>query len=190
MSERDTETGDEALPEALVEPTRGLSMIWLIPLVAVLIAGSLLFQDLRNRGKEVKIVLPTAEGVEAGKTQVRYRDVVVGTVQAVRLSESLSHIVIVAQMVRDADSVLVEGTRFWVERPRIGPHGISGLTTIVSGAYITLDPGDPKGKPQTRFKGLTEPPPTLRGDGTLQLSLTSERPVSYTHLTLPTILLV
>jgi len=177
MSERDAEPADEALPEALVEPTRGLSMIWLVPLVAVAIAGSLLYQDLRERGKQVEVSLPTAEGVEAGKTQVRYRDVVVGTVQTVRLSDDLSHIVIVAQMARDADPVLVEGTRFWVERPRIGPHGISGLTTIVSGAYVTLDPGDPKGKPKTTFEGLTEPPQTLRGDATLQLSLTSDREI-------------
>ena len=108
MSERDAEPADEALPEALVEPTRGLSMIWLVPLVAVAIAGSLLYQDLRERGKQVEVSLPTAEGVEAGKTQVRYRDGVVGTVQTVRLSDDLSHIVIVAQMARDADPVLVD----------------------------------------------------------------------------------
>jgi len=149
----------------------------LVPLVAILVAGVLLYRDLRDRGETVEISLPTAEGVEAGKTLVRYRDVVVGTVQSVRLSSDLNQVVLEAQMARDSDQVLVEGTRFWVERPRIGPHGISGLTTIVSGAYVALDPGDPKGKPQRHFVGLTDPPQTLRGNKGLALRLSSDVPV-------------
>lgn len=177
MTEREAERSAEEIPEAVVESGHGFSAIWLVPLVAIVIAGSLLFQDLRDRGEVVEVSFGTAEGVEAGTTTVRYRDVVVGTVQTVRLSDDLSHIVIVARMTRDANQVLVEGTRFWVERPRIGPHGISGLTTIVSGAYLALDPGDPKAKKKSAFVGLTEPPQNLRGEAGLRVSLTSEQPV-------------
>jgi len=178
MSEDKSETpGSSDLPEAMVERGQGFSSIWLVPLVAMLVAGALLYRDLRDRGETAEITLPTAEGVEAGKTLVRYRDVVVGTVQSVRLSAGLDQVVLEARMARDSDQVLVEGTRFWVERPRIGPHGISGLTTIVSGAYVALDPGDPKGKPQRRFVGLTDPPQSLRGNEGLALRLRSDVPV-------------
>lgn len=168
--EEQTET---ATPEALVEAERSFSAIWIVPLLAILIAAGLLYQSIEQRGAKVEISFSEASGVSAGKTSVRYRDVAIGTVEEVRLSEDLSHTVVVARIKRNAHQILVEGTRFWVERPRIGPEGVSGLTTLVSGAYLALDPGAPGGKRKLAFEGLADPPQILRDDPGLHLTLKS-----------------
>ena len=173
MSDQTPAPPERDIPEAVVEPGRGVSTIWFVPLIAAAVALSLLYKAIESRGESFKIYFETASGVEAGKTTVRYRDVVVGTVEGVRLSHDLTQTVVEARINPSAESVLVEGTRFWVERPRIGPHGISGLTTLVSGAYIALDPGPTTGKPLKHFKGLVDPPQNLRDDKGLRLTLTS-----------------
>ena len=174
MSDLEPNPTQDEIPEAVVVESRGLSWIWLVPLVAALVAGSLLYDTFERDGETIEISFGEASGVEAGKTKVRYRDVTIGTVNAVRLSGDLTHTVVEAQIDRSGDRVLVEGTRFWVERPRIGPQGISGLTTLVSGAYIALDPGTLGGKPKYQFEGLPDPPQVLKDDTGLHLVLRSK----------------
>src|SRR3954462_13907346 len=145
-------------PEAAVgRRRRRFSVVWLVPLVAAAIAAWLAVTTLREKGPTVTIAFKTAEGLEAGKTKVRYKDIEVGTVQDLRLSDDLKGVVAVAELRKQVEPFVTEGTRWWVVRPRVGASGVSGLGTLISGAYIGLDPG--QGKPALSFTGLEEPPP-------------------------------
>lgn len=146
----------DAVPDALVTTSRGISIVWLVPLVAAVIGIWLAYTTLQERGPTVTITFDDAEGLEAGKTQIKYKDVEIGTVDSVRLSEDLNHIVVTAQMVREAGAYMTEGTRFFVVSPRLGAGGVSGLGTLLSGVYIGVDPKP--GAPATSFVGLDEPP--------------------------------
>lgn len=152
---------DDALPEAQVTRRRGPSIVWLIPLIAGAIALWLGYTTLSQRGPTITISFQSAEGLEAGKTRVKHKDVEVGVVEEVAISDDLSQIMVTAEMVKNIQSHVNEGTRFWVVRPRVGAGGVSGLGTLLSGAYIELDPGG--GAPATTFVGLEEPPP-IRSD--------------------------
>ncbi len=152
----------DTLPEAEAAPHRRWpSVVWLIPLVAGAIALWLGVTTLQQRGPLVTITFDSAEGLAAGKTRVRYKDVEVGTVTAVDLTDDLSRVRLEARMDAGIAEHLNEGTRFWVVRPRIGASGVSGLETLVSGAYVALDPGP--GEPARAFEGLATPPP-IRSD--------------------------
>ena len=144
-------------PQAAVSKRRGISMVWLIPLVALLIGAFLGYRAYISQGPTITIGFETAEGLEAGKTKIRYLDVVVGTVDAVDIAPDLKRIVVTASMVPGASEYLREQTRFWIVKPRIGVGGVSGLGTLLSGAYIGLAPGD--GAAARQFTGLEEPPP-------------------------------
>ena len=147
---------DDAVPEAEVATSRGISIVWLVPLVAAVIGIWLAYTTLQERGPTITITFDNAEGLEAGKTKIKYKDVVVGTVEQVSISEDLKQIVVSAEMVKGAEAVIAEGTRFWVVSPRLGAGGISGLGTLISGVYIGIDPKP--GEPATNFVGLAEPP--------------------------------
>jgi paraquat-inducible protein B len=149
------------VPEVSVKTRRGFSIVWLVPLVAAVIAGWLAYKTVTEKGPEITISFKTAEGLEAGKTKVKYKDVEVGMVSEVRLSEDLSHIVVTAEMHKDAAPHLKSGTQFWVVRPRLTAGGISGLGTLISGAYVEMDPG--AGKSARAFTGL-ETPPVIKSD--------------------------
>jgi len=151
-----THSRSDAVPEAEVTTSRGISIVWLVPLVAAVIGIWLAYTTLQERGPTITITFDDAEGLEAGKTKVKYKDVEVGTVDSVRLSDDLKHIVVTAEMVKEAEAYISEGTRFWVVSPRLGAGGVSGLGTLLSGVYIGVDPKP--GAAATSFVGLTEPP--------------------------------
>jgi paraquat-inducible protein B len=113
-----------------------------------------------TQGPTVTLYFETAEGLEAGKTKVKYQAVDVGTVDSVTLRMEKPQVVVTCTFDRDIRSYLTEGTAFWVVRPRVGVGGISGLSTLVSGAYVTLVPGPPKGTKTLSFVGLETPPLT------------------------------
>jgi paraquat-inducible protein B len=146
----------DAVPEAEVKRSRGISIVWLVPLVAAVIGIWLAYTTLQERGPTITITFDNAEGLEAGKTKVKYKDVEVGTVENVRISDDLRHIVVTAEMVKEAESYMTEGTRFWVVSPRLGAGGVSGLGTLLSGVYIGVDPKP--GAAASEFVGLAEPP--------------------------------
>ncbi len=136
----------------------GLPWVWAVPIVALLIAGWLGYRQLTERGPSITISFETADGIEAGKTTVKYKNVDLGRVVKVGLSPDHSHALVTASMTRDAEALLRTDTQFWVVRPRIGASGISGLSTVVSGPYIGLLPG--KGTVGARnFAGIETPPP-------------------------------
>ena len=144
-------------PVAAVKRRSGISIVWVIPLVAAAIGLFLAYKAYTEKGPTITIAFDTAEGLEAGKTKLRYLDVEVGTVQQVELASDLRHIVVTAGMVPNAAEFLHTGTTFWIVKPRIGVGGVSGLGTLLSGAYIGLAPGE--GDAARVFTGLDEPPP-------------------------------
>jgi paraquat-inducible protein B len=161
LGDRHSTTELDDVPEVEVAARRGISIVWLIPLVAGAIAIWLGYRTLQEQGPTVTITFANAEGLEAGKTKIKYKDVEVGLVEHVTISDDLSRIVVTASMAKGAGRYLTDGTRFWIVRPRIGAGGVSGLGTLVSGAFIEVDPGN--GEPTTSFTGLEEPPP-IRSD--------------------------
>ncbi|WP_417214241.1 intermembrane transport protein PqiB [Alcanivorax sp.] len=149
-----------------------LSAVWLIPLLAALIGLWLVFSYLSSQGPVITLELEDAEGINAGKTAVKMRNVQVGVVESVSLSEDLSHTLLSVQMQADTERMLNSDTQFWVVKPRVGREGVSGLSTVLSGAYIELLPGNSSKKAKT-FTVKNSPPPEKTGDG-LFLKLISE----------------
>ena len=144
------------IPAAKAKQKRRLSVIWIIPLVALAIAAWLAYMTLSQRGPMISITFKDASGIEAGKTAVKYLDVDIGTVQTVRLSHDHTHVIVNARMSKDIADSLRTGTQFWVETPRVSAQGISGLGTLLSGPYIGMRPGG--GEKANEFKGLEQPP--------------------------------
>ena len=149
-------------PEPEIVRRRRFPLVWLIPIVASLIGIAMLVQSLRASGPRVSIEFDNAQGLTAGKTHVSYKDVVIGTVSAVSLSKDRTDVVATVDFTRDARDLLKDDTRFWIVRPQIGAAGISGIETLLSGVYITLDPGT-TGHAQTHYKGLGDAPLVTQG---------------------------
>lgn len=134
-----------------------VSSIWLVPLIAVGIGIWMLVQYITSQGPVITLRLDTAEGIEVGKTEIRALNVKVGVVTDVVLNDDYSAIEVTAQMDKDAERMLMEDTLFWVVKPRIGKSGVSGLDTLLSGAYIQLQPGHAD-KEKRHFDVLDIPP--------------------------------
>ncbi|WP_077001660.1 intermembrane transport protein PqiB [Variovorax sp. KK3] len=137
------------------------SLIWLIPIVAALVGIALVARILIDRGPEVVLTFKSAEGLEANKTAVKYKDVQIGTVQSIRLANDRSHVRVLVQLTKEAKSFTAQDTRFWVVRPRLDTSGISGLGTLLSGAYIGADAGSSE-ETSGEFTGLEVPPIVTR----------------------------
>jgi paraquat-inducible protein B len=150
------------LPQADVKARKQISIVWVVPIVAVLIGGWLAYKGLAERGPMVSITFESAEGLEAGKTLVKYKDVKIGEVESIRFNADLSRVIVKAELVKEATPFLTEKARFWVVRPRVTASGVSGLGTLFSGAYIEMDPGT-EGEPVRRFEGLEIPPIVTTG---------------------------
>lgn len=146
------------LPEAVPEEKPGrISIVWLIPLIALLTGIWLGYKAWSEMGPTIKISFKSAEGLVAGKTKIKYKNVEIGTVDEIELSPDMSHVVLTANMVKSASDYLTETTRFWVVRARVAAGEVSGLETVLSGAYIGIDPG--AGGAKTKFfTGLEIPP--------------------------------
>ncbi|PSW16313.1 intermembrane transport protein PqiB [Photobacterium rosenbergii] len=144
-------------PQAKKEAIKQISSIWLVPVIAVGIGIWMLFQFITSQGPEITLKIDTAEGIEVGKTEIKALNVKVGVVTGVTLNEDYSAIEVTAQMDKDAARMLKDDTLFWVVKPRIGKSGVSGLDTLLSGAYIQLQPGK-SDKEQRTFEVLDIPP--------------------------------
>ena len=149
-------------------------VIWLIPLLAVLIGGWIVLQAALERGETITITLKSAEGLKPEKTKIKYKDVDIGDVKSIVLSPDLSHVIVTAQLTSGSASLMRDDTQFWVVMPRIGTGGVSGLGTLLSGAYIGIDVGKSKQK-RENFVGLNAPPPILNGLSGRHFVLRSEK---------------
>ncbi|EEX65849.1 intermembrane transport protein PqiB [Vibrio metoecus] len=164
---------DEIQANAEVTSQKQLSAIWIIPILALAMGLWMLFQYVNSTGPKITLILPTADGLEVGKTQIKALNVNVGVITDITLSENYDHIVATAQMSKDAERMLREDSLLWVVKPRIGREGISGLDTLLSGAYIQLQPGQSTAF-QDQFTVMDLPPiapPDAKG---LRLILTSK----------------
>lgn len=140
-----------------------LSLVWTVPIIAVIVGAVLVVRALLQTGPEIEIEFRSAEGLEAGRTEVRYKEVMVGRVKAVNLSPDRQRVLVRVGLVKSAAGLAVEDTRFWVVRPRIGTAGVSGLSTLLSGSYIGVDAGTSE-ESQKIYTGLDTPPLVLRGE--------------------------
>ena len=150
---------DEAIPQAVVLPRRryALQLVWLVPALAALIAVLLGVRAWVNTGPTITIEFPSAEGLEPGKTRIRYKNVDIGSVKAVTLSGDRKAVIVTATMSKGAASLLLDDTRFWVVRPRFAGGELTGLSTLLSGAYIGVDAGHAEDE-RREFIGLNAPP--------------------------------
>ena len=150
-----------------------ISPIWIVPLLALLQGLWMLYDYLSSQGPVISIAFETAEGLEAGKTRIKPRSVEVGTVDSVTLNKTMNGVIVTARLNSDTGALLTEDARFWVVRPRIGNSGVSGLGTLLSGAYIELAPGRGK-KGRRKFTGLEDIPLTATGTPGLAVTLFGE----------------
>ncbi|MFC1516130.1 intermembrane transport protein PqiB [Thermodesulfobacteriota bacterium] len=162
MKDHPTEFGNApAAPEPKIKMKSGPSIVWLIPLITAIIGGWLIVKTLTEKGPEITITFKTAEGIEAEKTKIQYKNIEIGMVESVYFSKDFSHVIIKAAMEKESAPFLRRDTRFWVVRPQLSLRGATGLSTLLSGAYIEIEPG--QGAPQRRFVGL-EVAPVVKAD--------------------------
>jgi paraquat-inducible protein B len=147
------------LPEAAATPRPRwrLQLIWLVPVIAVLIGIWLAAKAVIEQGPTITITFATAEGLEAGKTKIKFKNVDLGVVKSVTLSRDRKHVIATAELVKDASDLLVDNTRFWVVRARISGGTVSGLGTLLSGSFIGMDVGNGTAR-RHDFVGLEAPP--------------------------------
>jgi paraquat-inducible protein B len=148
----------DALPEPEVQrPRINASLVWLVPIIAALVGLSLVIHSWVEAGPTITISFLTAEGLDPGKTPVKYKNVIIGRVTAVHLSQDRTRVVAKVALEKSAQGFATADTRFWVVRPRIGLGGVSGIDTLLSGAFIGADAGQSQDT-KTDFVGLENPP--------------------------------
>lgn len=165
---------DLDLPEARPRD-RHVRWIWLIPLAAAAVGIYLGYVNWIQRGPLVTIEFDNAEGLIAGQTQVRYKSVSIGVVQSIRFTDDFSRVKVSARMQNEVARLLTGNAQFWVVRPRLTEGSISGLETIVSGAYVEFDPGPSGGVAKHAFEGLEEPPAIRTGEAGRSFVLRTQR---------------
>jgi paraquat-inducible protein B len=156
----------DELPQAtVVRKKRGrISIVWIIPILAAVVAVGIAVQRILSEGPSITIVFKVAEGVEAGKTFIKYKDVNIGQVTAVQLSDDYAKVLVRAKIAKSAAGLMVKDAKFWVVEPRISLSGISGLSTLLSGNYIGFEAGKAD-QDERDFIGLDEPPPITNQRG-------------------------
>jgi paraquat-inducible protein B len=147
------------IPDAVVEPKRrrSLQLVWIIPILAAIIGASLAVKSYLQRGPVITITFKTGEGLESGKTKIKYKDVDIGLVKGIAIAKDRSHVIVTAELTRESKGLLMDDTRFWVVRARISGGSITGLGTLIGGSYIGVDAGISKTH-RLAFKGLERPP--------------------------------
>src|SRR5437016_14603285 len=139
-----------AIPRATARRSRRISVIWLIPLVAVAFGAWLAWDTLSKEGPTIKISFDSGEGLKAGQSQLKFKDIVFGTVKSLELAPDNTHVIVTVATTREAKPLLTDQTIFWVVKARIFAGNISGLETLLSGSYIGMMPGAAGGKAQQK----------------------------------------
>ncbi len=181
----------DALPEPVIDRRRWRSsyLIWVLPVVALIIGIALAVQVYLDKGPVITISFKSGEGIEAGKTKIKYKDVQIGLVKSVTISKDRSSVLVAADVTADAERFLKTDTRFWVVKPRITGSSVSGLSTLTAGTYIAMDVGTAK-QAATSFVGLdNQPAVTMDVPGRRFVlhtedvgSLSAGSPLFYRHL--------
>ncbi|HJU11780.1 MAG TPA: MlaD family protein, partial [Candidatus Binataceae bacterium] len=160
----DERTQSPQVPESrmLSKKRTRISLVWVIPLFAAAVGAWVALTRIESEGPKITLVFGSAEGLEAGKTKIEYKGVDVGTLMSIRLSDDHQHVIAAAQMAPRTEDFLVEDTQFWVVRPRISGASVTGLGTLISGAYIGMEIGGSK-REKRDFVAL-ETPPIVTGE--------------------------
>jgi paraquat-inducible protein B len=153
-----------AVPRATTRRSRHISVIWIIPLVAVAIGAWLAWDTWSKQGPTIRISFDTGEGLQAGQSQLKFKDIVFGTVKSLELAPDHTHVIVTVATTHDAKPLLTEKTIFWVVKPRLFAGNVSGLETLLSGSFIGMVPGAAGGKPQHKFVGQEDPPILLANE--------------------------
>jgi paraquat-inducible protein B len=159
-------------PQATVVPRtqRRISIVWIVPLFAALVAIGIAVQRIMSEGPTITVIFKSAQGVEAGKTFVKYKDVNIGQVTKVQLAPDYKNVELTAKIDKSAEGLIVEDAKFWVVEPRVTLSGVSGLGTLLAGNYIGFEVGRST-KSQRKFVGLDLPPPVTSDQAGRQFAL-------------------
>src|SRR3989440_6608311 len=165
----------ERIPTALATPRSGRTFpfVWLVPAVALAIGAWLAVSHWLERGSVIIISFRTAEGLQAGKTKIKYKDIDIGQITKINLAPDLTGVIATAELVKGAESRVVADTRFWVVRPRISGSTVSGLQTLLSGSYVAMDVGTATERARV-FSGLEQPPAFTTDSPGRQVTLRAE----------------
>jgi len=166
-------TGD-SIPKARVRRRRLFRLVWMVPVMAIAVAAYLVFHRMQDYGPEITIAFSDGGGLRVGQTPVRYRGVQVGEVTGVRLSKDEKKALVRVRLIKSADGIAREGSRFWIVRPHVGFGQVTGLATVLSGPEINVIPGKPDGKAEFTFTGLETAPSTIEGG--LRIVVRAARP--------------
>jgi len=162
MPDRDPPRSSVPESRAIPKKRTRLSLVWFIPILAAIVGAWVAVTRVLSEGPKITIVFRSAEGLEAGKTKIHYNGVDIGTVTAIRLSDDHQRVIAKVQMTPKTEAFLVEDTKFWVVRPRISGANVTGLGTLISGAYIGVEIGSST-ETRTEFVAL-ETPPVVTGE--------------------------
>ena len=165
----------EKLPTAGVRRRRRIPLIWIFPLLTALIAAWLAWDTVSKRGPTITIAFETASGLTAGQSQLKYKNVVMGTVSKIAVAPYLTHVVVTVATTREAEPLLTDKTIFWVVKPELFAGNITGLDTLLSGSFIGMRPAAEGGNPKHHFVGKEDPPVLQAWTKGTTLSLRSKR---------------
>lgn len=174
MNEERSKEKSPKADQPIVKRKKGISPIWILPLVAALIGSWLIYKGIVEAPIKVVINFSTAEGITAGKTKVLYKGLKAGVVKSVQISPDLKSVDVVVDFDQSAENLLRSNAEFWLVKPRVSLEGITGLGTLIAGDHIAMRPGDGDGKPARKFKALAEPPTIPEDSPGLHLNLVSK----------------
>lgn len=169
---------DARKPDAKIQPVKTVSTIWIIPVIALFIGCWMIYFQWSNQGSTITIHFSTAEGMEAGKTKIKSRNVDIGEVSKIELNKNGNGVVVTAEIKKTAEQFLVTDSMFWVVSPQISHTGVSGLSTLISGVYIEISPGKSTTE-RYLFDALNSPPLTPAGTPGLHITLNSNDQFAY-----------
>jgi paraquat-inducible protein B len=169
---------EETPSDPVVEPARmarlpRISLAWLVPLVALAVSLGVAWRTYSDRGPMIEILFDNASGIVPGDTTLRFRDFTIGLVEGVDFTADLSQVVAHVRLQRDIAPFVDSDSSFWLVRAQVGPRGITGLETVLTGVYIQASFDDVAGTPQERFTALTRPPLTPAGQAGSRVTLRS-----------------
>ncbi|OOF61839.1 PqiB family protein [Rodentibacter pneumotropicus] len=158
--------------QAVLRKNRKVSPFWLLPFIALCIGAILFFQIIEEQGKTIKITFTNGSGLVADKTPIRYQGLQIGVVKKVNFTDNMQKVEVIANIYPEATDVLRENTKFWIVKPSVSLAGISGLDSLVSGNYITLQPGD--GDTEDQFIAQEKGPIAQVSPGDLLIHLVAD----------------
>ena len=160
----------DRIDRPIATPGTGISLVWLLPIVAMLIGGWLLYKNVTERGVIIRITFDDAAGIRERQTKIIYKGIVVGEVRKLNVSEDMKSAVVTAEINSSLKAGLTEEALFWLIKPTVSLTGISGLETLVFGNYIVIRPGK-AGQPERQFRAIAKAPEVDRSMPGLHLRL-------------------